>query len=1340
MKNTLFALVATLAIGALQAQTPAPEGYRYADEAAPAGTEWNDPTQIALNKERPKAWFFSFASTDEARGVLPEKSSYWISLDGEWAFHWVRRPEDRPKNFYDPAYSVDDWDKVSVPMNWNVAGLGRDGSMKWGVPIYTNQLVIFPTQRVKDDWKKGVMRDAPKGWTVHDYPNEVGSYRRDFTIPAGWEGREVYIDFDGVDSFFYLWINGRYAGFSKNSRNLARFDITKYLKEGKNTVAVEVYRNSDGSFFEAQDMFRLPGIFRSVSLTSKPKMQVRDLVCIPDVDNATRQTSLDITAHLQNLTTKKIAGLHMDYTLYGVDLYGTRTRLVEGLSASASAPQIGAKGEVEVKLHMPCGNNMKLWSAEAPWRYVLVAQLKDKKGATLETVSTEVGFRKVEIRETAAADDEFGLAGRYFYVNGKTVKTKGVNRHENNPQTGHYVTREQMEKEVMLMKRANINHVRNCHYPDAPYWYYLCNKYGIYLEDEANLESHEYHYGEASLSHVEELRNAHVARNLEMVHATVNHPSVVIWSLGNEAGPGKNFVEAYNAIKAFDTSRPVQYERNNAIVDMGSDQYPTIAGVQHDVKGTQAGKKYPFHISEYAHSMGNAGGGLADYWKAIESTNFYMGGAIWDWVDQAILHHDPQSGAAYWAYGGDFGDYPNDGMFCMNGVMRPDLTPKAEYFEVKKVYQNVGVTMRSAERGEIEIFNKNYFISLEDYDALWTLVRNGEPDATGLLTDLATIGPRCRKTYTLPYDFASLDAEAEYQLHVAFVLKTPKPWADAGYEQMAEQLEVKAAGPQPALAEVAQGGTIRVSAAGSLRRLEGDGFKAVFNDEDGSLYALEYDGQTIIEPGCGPKLDAYRAPTDNDIWCYGAWYTNGLHDLVHTVTDKGFARLADGRVAIFYSVESQGRHAAEIKGGASGRYVIKERDERPEFKFTTNQVWTVYPDGSIELQSHIAANQTSLVLPRLGYAMQLPSSLSQYEYYGCGPENNSADRRDGSFLGRYASTVGEQGILLPKPQAMGNREGVRWCALTNTAGEGALFMAAHGEMSASALPWSQMEMTLAPHIYQLPASRGTFLHLDAKVTGLGGASCGQGGPLGPQRAKAGEYDFGFVIRSQAGGDVAELAAVRASGLRPLFASRDADGRLCIDGADDAVAYSVDGGKAQTYTGPVEMKRACRIEAWSKALPALRTTVEFNEYTETIPLEIVACSSEETSAEDGAARRMIDGDTETYWHTTYGLTQAEYPHWVDFDAGRSLDIYGFYYTGRADGVNGRVKDFEIQISEDGKTWSAPVCRGQLKNSAEQQNIYFDKPVKARFVRFRALSEQKGQSYATAAEFGLIGARK
>ena len=515
------------------------DGFYYQSQGKPTGWEWQSPDSLAYNKEQPHAWFFSFRNVEEARKVLPENSSYWQSLDGQWKFHWASRPEERPKDFYLTDYDVSKWDDIQVPLSWNMAGLQDDGHNKYGDPLYSNQRVIFQHAYRVNDWKGGVMRTPKTNWMTYRNRNEVGSYRRTFTIPANWKGKEVFINFDGVDSFFYLYINGRYVGFSKNSRNLAEFDITPYLyKEGKeNVVAVEVYRNSDASFLESQDMFRLPGIFRTVALTAKPKVHVRDFKAIPDLDDTYTKASLHITTQIENLSKASIQNYTLEYSLYANRLYSDENSLVPGVTAQVKLDmKLAAHADTELEVTLVAQDKVKLWSAEAPYRYTLVGELKDAKGKTVQTFSSIVGFRKVEIKDTPADQDEFGLAGRYYYLNGKPIKLKGVNRHENNVNTGHTVSRQQMEQEIFLMKRANINHVRNSHYPDAPYWYYLCDKYGIYLEDEANIESHEYYYGEASLSHVPAFKNAHIARNMEMVHATVNHPSVVIWSLGNEAG------------------------------------------------------------------------------------------------------------------------------------------------------------------------------------------------------------------------------------------------------------------------------------------------------------------------------------------------------------------------------------------------------------------------------------------------------------------------------------------------------------------------------------------------------------------------------------------------------------------------------------------------------------------------------------------------------------------------------------------------------------------------------------------------------------------------------------
>lgn len=1278
-------------------------GYFYNQQAAPTGWEWQSPDSVAVNKQQPHAWFFSFRNVEEARKVLPENSSYWKSLDGLWKFHWAPNPDERPKDFYRTDYDVSQWDDIKVPMNWNLAGLQKDGNNKYGDPLYSNQRVIFQhSWQPMNDWKGGVMRTPPTDWMTYRNRNEVGSYRRTFSVPADWKGQQIYLNFDGVDSFFYLYINGKYVGFSKNSRNLAEFDITPYLnKEGEeNTVAVEVYRHSDGSFLESQDMFRLPGIFRTVALVAKPQVQVRDIKAIPDLDETYSHATLHITAQLQNLSKKAIKGYTLQYSLYANRLYSDDNDLMEGVTASTPlVGKLNSKGEIVLETTLDAANKVKLWSAEAPYRYTLVGELKDAKGRTVQTFSTIVGFRKVEIKETPAEKDEFGLAGRYYYLNGQPIKLKGVNRHENNTLLGHTATREQMENEIFLMKRGNINHVRNCHYPDAPYWYYLCDKYGIYLEDEANLESHEYYYGKQSLSHVPEFRNAHIARNMEMVHATVNHPSVVIWSLGNEAGPGKTFVDCYNAIKAYDTSRPVQYERNNDIVDMGSNQYPSIAWVQGAVQGKYK-LKYPFHISEYAHSMGNACGNLIDYWDAIESTNFFMGGAIWDWVDQALDKQDPVTGQTYWAYGGDFGkdNKPNDGMFCMNGIVRPDFSPKAQYYEVKKVYQNVGVKAVDMKQGQIEIFNKNYFEPLKNYQIVWSLYKDGVCISKNqpLKGAKNIVGPREKGFYTLPYDYASLDPKSEYFVTVQFLLGKDMPWAAKGYPQMEEQLRVKGADvAAPSIATVAKNGKamkLLVDKAAKRANINGGNFQVAFDLNTGAIYSLKYGSQDIIKDGNGPKLDAYRAPTDNDagIGYHNAWFKNGLYDLQHVVKNWNYTAKKDGTYQLEFTVESQGKEGCDVNYSNRDRdpescYNFKKNKRAltdADLKFTSRQIYTIYKDGSIEMQSAIGANRSKVILPRIGYSMVLPSELNQYDYYGRGPVNNYNDRKTSQFIGWYHSPVAEQGIMLPKPQAQGNREEVRWCAVTNDSQQGVVFIS-DSTMSASALPWNQQELTLAAHPYQLPKSSGTHLHLDAKVTGLGGASCGQGGPLTPDQVRSTPTTFGFIIRPAVKSELGNIVKVSATGREMVK----------------------------------EMMK------------------KMQQNQQTSSLQIAFASSQEP--DEGDAAYLVDGDPSTFWHTMYSITLAKYPHWVDFDAGKQKVIKGFTYLARQDGsLNGCIKDYEIYVSNDNKTWGEPILKGHFAKTAKLQKVMLNKPVKARYFRLRALNEQNGQDYASGSEFTLI----
>ena len=1316
-KKLLTTMLVLLSLTAWAEDKPL-EGFNYGDDTAPTGKEWESPELLGYNKLQPRAWFTSFQNAEDARKVLPEHSNYWQNLNGTWKFHFAKNPDERPITFYEPTFDVSTWDDITVPCSWNMAGLQKDGSQKYGTPIYVNQPVIFYHQVQVGDWKKGVMREPPHNWTTYEYRNEVGSFRRSFTIPADWDGRELFIEFDGVDSFFYLWINGHYVGFSKNSRDAARFDITKYAHVGNNTVSVEVYRNSDGSFLEAQDMFRLPGIFRTVAVYSTPKVHIKDLRVIPAIEG--KDGDLFISTTLENLDKKDAKNIRVDYLFYKNKLYSDENeKLNVQLFDGFKRLPAGSTKALEALYLL---KDIKPWTAEEPNVYVLVAQLVDKKGKVIECVSTQFGFRTVEIKNVPAQEDEFGLAGRYFLINGKPVKLKGVNRHETNPVLGHAITRKQMEEEVMMMKRANINHVRTSHYSYDPYWYYLCNKYGIYLEGEANLESHEYYYGAASISHPVEWRAAHVARMMEQAHARINDPSIVIWSLGNEAGPGDNFKASYAALKAFDPSRPVQYERNNDIVDMGSNQYPSVNWVRSAVKGTM-GIKYPFHISEYAHSMGNAVGNLADYWEAIESTNFFCGGAIWDWIDQSMYNYT-KDGKRYLAYGGDYGDFPNDREFVMNGIIFGDMEPKPQYYEVKKVYQYVGVKWADDSKTALDIFNKNYYTDdLTGYDVQYILLADGQEVKRGKL-DIGSVAPRTHKQVALSdIDPKSFDTNKEYFITIQFLLKEDMPWAKAGYVQAEEQLMIKEA------QEVQRNSSVDDSTLEALKTTElednkleitGKDFRVVFDCLQGNIHSLEYDGKAMISDGNGPKLDAYRAPVNNDNWAERGWHDNGLDQLQHVTRKVTILKnRPGGAVILAFNVESQ----------APGN----------EFKFITNQNYTIRPDGSIELHSSITSNKPTLVLPRLGYAMKLSKQFDNLSYYGRGPIDNYPDRKTSQNIGIYNNKVEKEFENFPKPQDMANHQETRWCLLTDDSGAG-VFFASDEPMSVSALPYSAQQMRVAKHPYELPTSDGIYLHLDKAITGLGGNSCGQGGPLEYDRVKATPQTFAFIIKPSK--HATRTSRHVLTGISPLTILRDAEGNVTVVSKDNdaQLMYALPKAgknfqkpKFNHYTGAINLREGGIIRIYDSREPSIIYEQKFSRI-ENVPVTVSFASSVESG--EGDAEHLVDGNPATYWHTMWSVTVANFPHWVDFDCGTIKMLKGFVYLPRQDSQNGNIKDYRIQTSLDGKTWSSSLCEGKFENNQKEKRVLFTSPVKARYLRFTALSSQDGQDYATGAEFSIL----
>ncbi|MCQ2158814.1 MAG: DUF4981 domain-containing protein, partial [Bacteroidales bacterium] len=1004
---------------------------------APDGTEWQNPENLSLGKEAAHAWFFSFKDLESARKVLPENSSYWKSLDGDWKFKWSPSPAKRPVGFQAVEYDVTSWDTIQVPGSWNIQGLQKDGTQKYGTPIYVNVNVPFWHEKKVDDWKGGVMRTPPTNWTMFEARNEIGSYKRSFTIPQEWKGREIYIDFNGVDSFFYLWINGKYVGFSKNSRNLAQFDITPYVQDGENTVAVEVYRNSDGSNLEAQDMWRLPGIFRTVAIESRPKIHISELKVTPCGNTLRVETSLN--------EPKKQKGYSLTYKLYECELY----------SDANSPVATFARQEFDDVIGLP---NARKWSAEEPYRYVLIGELTDWKGKVTDVVSSYVGFRDVEIKDVSAEDDEYGLAGKYFHINGKCVKLRGVNRHETEPERGHAIRRESMVRDVMLMKRANINHVRNSHYPDDPYWYYLCDKYGIYLMDEANTESHHYGYEEASLSHPMEWRKAHIDRMMAMMKANYNHPSIVIWSMGNEAGPGENFLATYNAAKEYDPMRPVQYERNNDYSDIGCRQYPPVDWVRNVATG-KADEKYPYHINEFAHSMGNALGNFADYWASMDSNNYFIGGCIWDWVDQSMYNYT-SDGTRYLAYGGDYGDYPNDAEFLMNGVLFGDRSPKPQYYEVKKVYQPVYTSLKN---GKVEIFNRQYFCRT-NLDCRWELVLDGDVIDKGTY-DINSLKPREKRLVEIP-PYSENHHGALY-LNVYFTQKEKTPWADKGYEVAKDQILLNAS-VRKGTAMSVKAGALRAKAENGRYSVCGDDFHATFNTRTATLDSYSVKGRKIVSGGA---FEPARAAINNDAWMMESWEKNEIYNLKHSATLTKVVKEQDGSIELQFTTFVHGQTDSTLN-------------------FRQHQTWRIDPDGTLTLSTKSEVSNPQFTLGRFGFAFTLPKEFDTAEYCGRGPEENYCDRKTSAFVGKYTLTIDTQKTLqYTKPQECGNHEEVSTLTLRDKDGYGITIVPVTNTWDRSGMPearmtfsiqcWDLRDMKAAGHIYQLPEAGETRLLVNA---------------------------------------------------------------------------------------------------------------------------------------------------------------------------------------------------------------------------------------------------------------------
>ncbi len=1028
--------------------------------------DWENPRVFGINTEKPHVTFAPFPDVRSALTVDRRSSPFVASLNGMWKFHWVPRPADRPAGFEQDRYDVSGWDSLRVPSNWEFQG--------YGVPIYVNQPYEFPGKP-----------DPPH--IPHD-DNPVGSYKRWFTIPHGWSGREVFIHFGAVKSAFYIWINGVRVGYSEDSKTPAEWRITPFLRQGLNSVALEVYRWSDGTYLECQDMWRISGIERDVELVSTPKVRIRDFHVQAGLDkklvNGELNVSVDLVTHDPSRT---LQGHTVEMVL--MDSGGTTvarlTAPVRMLTDTSAAVVFSRE------IQKP-----RAWTAETPSLYTVLLSLVDPAGVTTEVVTCKTGFRTVEIRA--------GL----LLVNGVRIRIKGVNRHEHDGITAHVISDEMMLKDIALFKQFNINAVRTCHYPNDPRWYELCDRYGIYVVDEANIESHGMGYGERSLAKNPEWKEMHLDRTIRMVERDKNHPSVIIWSLGNEAGDGPNFAATSSWIRARDASRPVHYERagEGANTDIVCPMYPWSYLEEY---GSQLQRR-PLIMCEYAHSMGNSTGNLQDTWDIIDRYDHLQGGFIWDWVDQGMQKVNPD-GRTYWGYGGDWGpkDIPTDGNFLCNGLVLPDRTPHPALWEVKKVYQPVKFKAIPLSADLVEIRNDWDYLDLGKYSVRWSLEADGKTIEGGVLKDLG-IPPHAKRTVSIPFTRFDPQPGVEYFLNFAVTTTADEPLRARGHLVASEQIPLPVTKPVPAGRKTGIPPVV-LSESDSDATVDGRDFEVVFRKKDGALSSCRYSGKELLAGDLAPNF--WRPPTDNDFGSRtdvtsASWRHAGLHRVLSTFSAKHISPSVV-RIATAYNL--------------------------PDVRSALEITYTVMGSADITVDYRFHAGAPDLPeIPRIGMSMMLRPELGKLTYYGRGPHENYSDRRTSAYVGVYESTVDEQYFPYISPQENGNKTDVRWMAFRDTSGQGVVIV---GEplLSMSALRYTVEDLTQekrgTKHTVDLVKRPFTTVNIDLKQAGVGGDDSWGSRPHTPYaiRGVDQEYRFRFVPLGPRDDPMAVSKRVHAAG-------------------------------------------------------------------------------------------------------------------------------------------------------------------------------------------------------------------
>ncbi|WP_455498344.1 glycoside hydrolase family 2 TIM barrel-domain containing protein [Coprobacter sp.] len=987
--------------------------------------DWENETIFAINKERGHTTYVPFASIEELKADPSyrkawerNRSSRYLLLNGNWKFNWVKDPKERPVNFYKKNYDVSGWKEIPVPSNWEMHG--------YGTPIYTN--ITYPHKNIPP------FIQSQTGYTNEKEYNPVGSYRRDFNIPEDWKGNEIFLHFDGVYSAMYVWVNGKKVGYSQGSNNDAEFNITKYVKIGDNTLAVEVYRWCDGSYLEDQDMFRLSGIHRDVYLFATPKVHLRDYYFTSDFTDNLDKVHFNVRTNVVNLNGKSKEEATVEITLLDAN-QKTVSFISQKVKNIRKKKEVITSSSVEISKPF-------LWSAETPYLYTVILELKDKDGKTLEVMSSQYGFRKIEMKN------------QQVYINNQRIFFKGANRHDTHPQFGKAVPVSSMIQDILMFKQNNLNTIRTSHYPNDPKMYALFDYYGLYVMDEADVECH----GNYSVSNNENWKPAFVDRMVRMIERDKNHPSVIFWSMGNECGGGNNFNTVYEEAKKLD-DRMIHYEGKNDVADMDSRMYPSIEDMISQDK--QKGRNKPFFLCEYAHAMGNAIGNLEEYWNYIENESERMiGGCIWDWVDQGLNKYGELP--THYYYGGGFGDMPNSDNFCCNGIITPDRQVTPKLLEVKKVYQYVKLIPVNVKTGKLRIENHYNFLNLDNFCLIWTLIKDGRAVDTGS-ADMGSVAPGEFIELTLPY--ADKINEREFFLNLSVILKKDCIWAKAGHEIACEQMAITGRVPVPVI-ETTSIGELNVSEENGILMLSSLGFRMETDLGKGIVTSLNYAGKEMIYGKEGFVLNWYRS-IDNDkrnYWKTSYGLQTGKKVLYNVSDDKKFVKITTPMVA--------------------------QIGERTQQAYTVT--YTVYANGTVDVDAMFVAGE-DFNLPRLGLTVFLNPSLEQLQWYGRGPMENYVDRQNAAYFGIYDNTVTGCEEAYVRPQSMGGRGDVRWLTVKSKDGAG-IKIISRNYMDFSALHFTDSILWNTKYAHQLENVRlaQTVLNLDCVQRGLGNASCGPG--------------------------------------------------------------------------------------------------------------------------------------------------------------------------------------------------------------------------------------------------------